>query len=846
MTLKPTIFEFTFYSFEPEKRLASFNYTIHFANRQPLIFTEKLTLPYNQKISADIPPQLLENILQGLHLIIGISYYKLYCPPEIKLNQPISPEQAIFWNTVYRKGLGEFLYRNNLEPGVLALFPGSAEHRPESVDFKRSNRSLIGIGGGKDSLVAVELLKEQKIDATAILIETQKPNLQAQSVMKATKLPSLIISRELDPQIFEKHPDSFNGHIPISAVLAWIGVFAAALYDYRYTIVANEFSSNFGNLEYKGEIINHQWSKSQEFETLFQEYIRNFVTPNITYFSILRPFYELRIAKLFSTYPKYFSAFSSCNAVAKINPLSTDYSLPSTTKWCGVCAKCAFVFAILAPWLPKKKLISIFGKNLFEDETLVPLFKDLIGQGNLKPFDCVGTFEEVQTALHLSRKIYGKTIVFKTLEHQLAVTPETIARVMKTQDSPLIPAPFRFSGMKTALILGYGKEGKVTQEFMRKKFPKLKLGIADQNRSKNYLQMQADFDIAIKTPGIPKRFVSIPYTTATNLFFSQISNLTIGVTGTKGKSTTSSLIYAILKKAGKKVSLLGNIGVPMLGALKRSVDPREIFVLELSSHQLDDSRYSPNIAVISNLFPEHLPYHQGEEPYYLAKKNIIKFQRRDDSFVFNPEDHRLVEWAKEARSKTVPFTTELPVSQDELPLIGVHNYNNVRAAVTVAKMLSVPDEIIREAILNFKPLPHRLEKVGTFKGITFYDDAISTTPESTIMALRSLKNVGTIFLGGEDRGYDFKTLEAKIRVAGIKNIVLFPDTGNRLFVEATDLNIFRTEKMKDAIAFAYKHTPQGSICLLSTASPSYSLWKDFNEKGDQFQKYAKLLGKKGG
>ncbi len=877
MPISPTTFEFTSYSADLAKRLLTFTYTINFSNREPLVFTEKLILPADQKIAANIPPQLLESVIQGLHLMMGISYYKLYCPNTITLTQPLAPEQALFWNKVYRKGLGEFLYRNNLDPAILAKFPETAPTadgsglRPRTasvgVDFARTNRSLLGIGGGKDSLVAAELLKEQKLPASTLVTETQRQNAQTRSVVKAIGLPSIFISRQLDPKIFEKYPDSFNGHIPISAILAWIGILAGVLYDYRYAIVANEYSSNFGNLEYKGELINHQWSKSAEFEELFQEYIRRFVTPDITYFSILRPFYELRIAKLFSRHAKYFRKFSSCNQVAKINPsvilseaknLGREYApasgeIPrlrddSRKLWCNQCSKCAFVFAILAPFVSKKDLVSIFGKNLFEDEALIPIYKDLVGLGTLKPFDCVGTFEEIQAALHLCKKRYGKTIVFKTLSLQLTTTPEAIAGIMRTQPSPLVPAPFRFSGMTNALILGYGKEGTVSYKYMRKRYPKLKLGIADERKNKNYLEIQQKYDVAIKTPGIPKRFVNIPYTTATNLFFSQTrSHLTIGVTGTKGKSTTSSLIYAILKEAGKPVQLLGNIGVPMLGALisnlSKLLSDKTIFVLELSSHQLDDTKYSPNIAVVTNLFPEHLPYHEGAQPYYRAKRNIVEFQSQNDSFIFNPNDPQLVEWAGTTRSKAIPFAADIPVTAGEMPLLGPHNLENVCAAVTVARLLKIPDEVSRRAILNFKPLPHRLENICTFRGITFYDDAISTAPESTIMALRSLPKIGTIFLGGLDRGYDFTGLEAAVRTAGIKNIVLFPDTGERMFTGASELNILRTRSMRDAVQFAYDHTEPGEICLLSTASPSYSLWKDFNEKGNEFQKYAKKLGK---
>lgn len=174
-------------------------------------------------------------------------------------------------------------------------------------------------------------------------------------------------------------------------------------------------------------------------------------------------------------------------------------------------------------------------------------------------------------------------------------------------------------------------------------------------------------------------------------------------------------------------------------------------------------------------------------------------------------------------------------------LLGQHNKDNIGAAVAVVKILNISPEIIKKAIKNFKGLPHRLEFIGEFKKIKFYDDAISTTPESTIMAIKSLSQIDTIFLGGTDRGYNFTQLEKTIKQYKIKNVVLFPESGNRILNSKKGFNILKTKSMKEAIEFAYKNTKRGSICLLSCASPSYSLWKNFEKKGDEFKKMIKLL-----
>lgn len=832
MALKPTLFEFVSYKADLSKQTLFFTYRIHFKASKPLTFTENLVLP--KPITAKIPPQLLKNIFEGLHLILGISYYKLYAPSKARLSYRLTKEQAYFWNTVYQKGLGEFAYRNKLDPKRFMIFKGSGEG-VSAVAYPRAEKVLTMIGGGKDSLVSTELLKETGFPLTALHIQTQRENLITTKLLKALELPQLSVERYLDVDILRPHLGGYNGHVPVSAILAFTSVLVAILYDYRYCVVANEYSSNFGNLVYKGETINHQWSKSAEFEGLFQDYVRRFITPDVTYFSLLRHSYELRIAKLFAQYPKYFNLFSSCNRVARVAQ-EADGRL-----WCGECAKCAFAFAMLAAFLPKKKVVSIFGKNLFADKNLLPLFKDLLGLGQMKPFDCVGTFEETRLALSLASKHFAADIVVKTFG-ALARSGGDSRAVLQTYPALRIPAKFVFTGVRRALILGYGREGKVTEQYLKKYYPRIHIGIADKVADSHYLQRQGSYDIAIKTPGIPKERVAIFYTTATNIFFGAVKNQIIGITGSKGKSTTASLIYAILKKASKKVELLGNIGGPMLSALLKPIRKDTIFVLELSSYQLDDIQLSPQVAVVTSLFPEHMNYHGGVEQYYDAKKHIIAYQRTGDYFVYNPAVGLLKKWVGESVGKTVPYIAKLPLKDADVPLLGQHNRDNARAAVSVARLLGIPDEVSVKAIKGFKALPHRLEPVGTYRGIRFYDDAISTTPESTIEALKSLPDVTTIFLGGEDRGYDFRDLERAIAGSRIKNIVLFPDSGNKMFKSAPrDLRILKTRSMEKAVAFAYKHTPAGSVCLLSTASPSYSLWKDFNEKGDLFQYNVKKL-----
>lgn len=398
---------------------------------------------------------------------------------------------------------------------------------------------------------------------------------------------------------------------------------------------------------------------------------------------------------------------------------------------------------------------------------------------------------------------------------------------------------------KKILILGYGTEGKASQDFLKRNVPEAIVEIADTNRDPQYLQKLEGYNLIIKTPGIAKDLVlSHNYTTATNIFFANVKGKTIGVTGTKGKSTTSALTYKILKDSGLKAHLVGNIGNPMLTELEISNEKDDIFVCELSSYQLDDCLYSPHIGVILNLYPDHMNYHKSVKTYYAAKTNIVRHMRQDDFFVYNPKHEKVAVIKALTKAKSIPFI-DTEVSQTSL--LGEHMQDNIRAAITIADLFSIPREKILESIKTFVGLPHRMQNIGVYKGITFYDDGASVTPESTIASLVALSTVDTLLLGGQDRGYDFTNLVETICNSSVRNIVIFPETGTKIKQllnekKPNGYNFFETTSMQDAVAFAYKQTKPGSVCLLSNASPSYSLWPNFVEKGREYQKVVKSGG----
>jgi UDP-N-acetylmuramoylalanine--D-glutamate ligase len=348
-------------------------------------------------------------------------------------------------------------------------------------------------------------------------------------------------------------------------------------------------------------------------------------------------------------------------------------------------------------------------------------------------------------------------------------------------------------------------------------------------------------------------------TSQTEIFFDNYQGQIIGITGTIGKGTTSVMIYEILKAEGIKAHLIGNIGKPVLNLLPRptkwgeggdearlqrpfSAIPDNVYVYELSSHQLYNLKKSPHIAVFLNLFADHLDYYRNFKEYADAKANITLHQKKDDYFVYNAQDKIVKEIAKKSKAKKVPIK-------------GEYYELNKAAARAVGRLFKIPSKIIEKAIKEFKHLPHRLELVGTFERITFYNDASATIPEATMAAMETLGNkVETIILGGSDKNIDFKNLAKRVLESKIKIVILFPTTGKKIWKDIVRqkrketnrkgrvLNHFFVNNMKDAVKLAYQYTKADKICLLSTACASFSIFKDYKEKGDLFKKYVRKYG----
>jgi hypothetical protein len=348
----------------------------------------------------------LNNLIFHLGLMEIPSYWKVTCSPEIEIQaNQLNKEQINWWRDLIINGLGQFFYENKIDwrsKNFLKISASQSLSKPKRFDEKLKDRYLVPFAGGRDSIVTLENLKKSKETALFLV----NPNERMKKTARVTGVKKqIIVERSIDKRLLQLNKKGYlNGHTPFTALLSSLSVLCAVLFDYKNIAFSNEKSADQGNLKYLGKIINHQWAKSSQFERMFKKYCKKHLVKNINYFSYLRKYGELEISKMIRKYPKYFSVFSSCNASMRIGARQI--------RWCGNCPKCLFVYATLYPFLNKKDLMKIFGKDIFENKKLLPVMKSLIGQGRPKPFECVGTKKESQAVFKLSlekSKKSGKT-----------------------------------------------------------------------------------------------------------------------------------------------------------------------------------------------------------------------------------------------------------------------------------------------------------------------------------------------------------------------------------------------------------------------------------------------------
>ncbi|WP_044974055.1 UDP-N-acetylmuramoyl-L-alanine--D-glutamate ligase [Ruminococcus sp. HUN007] len=428
---------------------------------------------------------------------------------------------------------------------------------------------------------------------------------------------------------------------------------------------------------------------------------------------------------------------------------------------------------------------------------------------------------------------------------------------------------------KNVLILGFGREGKSTYRRLCETGGYASVTIADQNQIKDelpddvkiisgdqYQESLNDYDIVFKSPGVVLKNDFDSYTckitSQTEIFLERYASNVIGITGTKGKSTTTTLIHHILSENGVDAVLTGNIGIPCFDVIDNIKDDTKV-VFELSCHQLENIRFSPSIAVFLNLFEEHLDHYGSFEKYAEAKQNIYRHQKAGDRLFCNadikpkkadcPAEIITVSQKNRMADIFVPSniisyngeTVNIPVG--EMKLAGTHNCYNVAVAYAVCRMYGLSIENIMKSVCTYSPLPHRLEYIGTVNEVKYYDDSISTICAAAIQAVKSLKDVDTLIIGGMDRGIDYTELTDFLSSCSVSNIILMSDTGKRIndeirakYSDETFLSkLHLTEKLEGAVKLAKELTAKGKSCVMSPAAASYNDFKNFEERGDAFK-----------
>ena len=410
------VFYYKQVNFSPETGVLSLSY----ATDNGYSFTETITFPEIPFALSPKKKTVLDQIFHLLHIAVGISYYKALLPEKIMIEgDGLTPYEARFFEKFYLNGLGEFAIRNNLNLQGKIHFPEKKSLQRTPINLGLPYNALIPVGGGKDSCLTMELIKTTDLPAEAISVGQAQPIL---ACIQKSSLPAIHIERKLDPTLFTLNQSGkvYNGHVPITGILAFILWAAAVLYDKKYVIMSCERSANSGNLKQGDLDINHQYSKSFVFEQDFYRLTQT-VTPDFRYFSLLRPLSEAHIAKLFTEYcTSYFPVFTSCNKAFKLDEAKR------LSYWCGNCDKCRFVFLILAPFISKGTLVQIIGSNLLNDKSQLEGFQELLGLKNHKPFECVGEISESRWAFRqlANKEDWQDDFIIKTLSSQFPDTEE--------------------------------------------------------------------------------------------------------------------------------------------------------------------------------------------------------------------------------------------------------------------------------------------------------------------------------------------------------------------------------------------------------------------------------------
>lgn len=401
--LRASSFTFGKYKVDTTRSIVSFTYRVEFKFGIFKTFTDQIFLKDISPESWDkIPKAVLEPTLQALSLMLGINYWCVFPTKNIKIeNFTLTKKQAEFWDSLYLNGLGEFLYEMKMDFHNLIAFPYDALATEISpTRFPRPERALILNGAGKDSILSAEILKAS---GTPFDFFAFAPTPAHKKIGKLVEAKTITVTRRRDPLInFSASLLGVSNSYPSVSTFTFVATLLAELLGYNKIVFSNEKSADFGNLTYLGLPVNHQWCKSSAAEKMINDYIQLYITPDISTSSLLRKYSEIEIVKRFVQYPQYLEYVTSCNMYFWL-PLISQ-TLRRKSYWCKRCPKCVFIFACFSAFLPKEKVVSMFGADLYTKKRLLPLVRRILGIEGFKPLDCVGEPEEMILAMHYASR----------------------------------------------------------------------------------------------------------------------------------------------------------------------------------------------------------------------------------------------------------------------------------------------------------------------------------------------------------------------------------------------------------------------------------------------------------
>lgn len=426
------IYESYYVEWVDEKLMLHFRYRIENSQGEDLVFHHRVSYEWVQPLGNKALPQevaLFDGLIFHIGLVESINYYKTVCPKRFQIKCGVlSKEQKKWWTKLFYHGLGEFIYLNGIHEEVTEsdfvtfIEDESYQEISEAIDIDVSG-NLIPVGGGKDSVVTLEILKDEKDSNLPFVLSP--PQASYDCIDRAGYKSYLLAKRYFDKTMLLMNEEGYmNGHVPYSAILGFISILGAALTKKQYIPLSNERSADESTVI--GMSFNHQYSKSFEFEVDFNDYVARYLIKDVKYFSLLRRLYEVDIAKYFARAKAYHQVFRSCNRGK------------GTNTWCGHCPKCLFVYIILGPHLPLREVEAIFGKNLLEDESLIFTLEELMGIQPTKPFECVGTIDEVRWSLNQICEKFGQDDMLPVLlKHYQDKVSSVDSELLSTKNSAL-------------------------------------------------------------------------------------------------------------------------------------------------------------------------------------------------------------------------------------------------------------------------------------------------------------------------------------------------------------------------------------------------------------------------